>query len=63
MSTVYEITSEGKNFPKKQRGRSRITNSNRKNIKQFFGSEVLVSRPTPKIAIHYNNKMNYVGFY
>ena len=27
---------------------------------RFFGNQVLVSRPTPKIAIDYNNKMNSI---
>ena len=61
MSTVHEISSEGRNFPNKQRRRPRITDSDRENIEQFFGSQVLVSRPTPEIAIDYNNKMNSVN--
>jgi len=60
MSTVHEITPEGRNFPNKQRRHPRITDNNRENIEQFFGNQVLVSRPTPKIAIDYNNKMNSV---
>ena len=60
MSTVHEITFEGRNFPNKQRRRPCITDRNRENIEQFFGSQVLVSRPTSKIAIDNNNKMNSV---
>ena len=60
MSTVHEITPEARNFPHKQRRRPRITDSNRQNIERFFGNRVLVSMPTPKIAVDYNNKMNSV---
>ena len=60
MSTVHEITPETRNFPNKRRRRPRITDTNRRNITQFFGDQHHVTMPTPKIAIDYNNKMNAV---
>ena len=60
MSTVHQITNEPSNYPMKVRRRPRVTNANRANVTAFFGDRALVSMPTPKLAIDYNNKMNSV---
>ena len=60
MSTVHQITNEPSNYPMKVRRRPRVTNANRANVTAFFGERALVSMPTPKLAIDYNNKMNSV---